>query len=87
LSSSIWTFGHVKLKKEKIMNNLKEKKDKERIIAGEPWVECYICREIFKRKRETARYCNICGHGFCEGEHGTFEGGRFGLCVRCYSGI
>ncbi len=60
--------------------------DKEKIGSGK-WVDCYICAHIYKRRRETARYCNICKRGFCEGEHGTFEGGRFGVCVRCYVGL
>ncbi len=57
--------------------------DKEKIIDGES-VNCYICEHIYKRVRGTWRYCNICGKGFCEGEHGTFEGGKFGVCIRCY---
>jgi len=59
-------------------------KGKDLINSGK-WANCYICEEIFKRKRETYRYCNICGEAFCEGEHGTFEGKKMGICVRCYS--
>ena len=59
------------------------KSDKERIESGE-WVTCYICEHVFKRKRETARYCYHCHQGFCEGEHGTFEGGKIGVCIKCY---
>ncbi len=56
--------------------------DKERIENGE-WVECRICLETFLRQRMTKRYCDTCGEGFCEGEHGNFRGGRIGVCVRC----
>ena len=58
--------------------------DKEKINEGD-WVNCYICEQVFKRKRETKRYCNDCKRGFCEGEHGTFEGGKVAYCVKCRS--
>lgn len=58
--------------------------DKEKIDAGK-WVNCYICKELFKRKRQTKRYCKHCQKGFCEGEHGTFQGGKFGICIQCYT--
>jgi len=54
-------------------------------IGREVWVPCRICWGIFERVRLTARYCNNCGRGFCEGEHGSFAGGRVAMCVRCYS--
>lgn len=54
---------------------------KELIEAGE-WAECWICRDAFRRKRETKRYCASCERGFCEGEHGNFARGR-GTCVIC----
>lgn len=56
--------------------------DKERIARGE-WVACRICLEAFARQRLTMRYCNTCGEGFCEGEHGNFRGRGGGVCVRC----
>lgn len=66
------------------MNNTDTKTAKE-MIEAEQWVNCRICESIFKRKRETFRYCHQCGNAFCEGEHGTFEGKRFGVCVKCYN--
>ena len=68
------------------MSEPNEKSGKQIIEEG-GWAECYICRGVFKRKRETARYCKHCEKGFCEGEHGTFEGGRFAVCIRCYSKV
>lgn len=64
-----------------------EMSDKAKIKQDKDWVDCYICHDVFKRRRETARYCNICEKGFCEGEHGTFEGGKFGICIRCFKGL
>jgi hypothetical protein len=58
-----------------------EKTDKELIDAGE-WAECQICKNAFRRRRQTMRYCQKCGSGFCEGEHGNFSRG-FGCCVIC----
>ncbi len=60
------------------------KTDKE-IITDGGWAECYICKALFARKRETLRYCKHCLQGFCEGEHGTFSNGRGAYCVRCAS--
>ena len=54
---------------------------KEAITRGE-WVKCWICEQVFRRKRETARYCHRCNRGFCEGEHGNFSRG-VGTCVVC----
>jgi hypothetical protein len=59
--------------------------DKDRILKDEVWVPCRICREIFLRIRLTARYCNTCGHAFCDGEHGSFAGRGPAMCVRCYN--
>ena len=53
----------------------------QKIKAG-GWVPCWICEEVFRRKRETARFCNKCKRGFCEGEHGNFAYG-VGTCVVC----
>jgi len=55
------------------------------IISAGDWADCYICEQIFKRKRLTKRYCSNCHNAFCEGEHGNFEGGRVAVCVRCFS--
>lgn len=52
---------------------------KEAIERGE-WVNCWICEEVFRRRRETRRYCHRCNRGFCEGEHGNFAFGK-GTCV------
>lgn len=60
----------------------KDNNDKAKIGEG-LWVPCRICENMFKRIRLTLRYCNNCGVGFCEGEHGTFEGKRGGYCVQC----
>lgn len=46
------------------------------------WVPCRICSDVFRRKRETRRYCMQCLNGFCEGEHGSFAYQR-GTCVIC----
>jgi len=58
------------------------------IIDGGGWATCWFCENIFRRRRETARYCYQCGRGFCEGEHGSFAaaGGRPPLpfCVNCW---
>ncbi|MCF6269455.1 MAG: hypothetical protein L3J41_07085 [Melioribacteraceae bacterium] len=58
--------------------------DKEKIANGE-WVNCYICEEVFKRQRKSKRYCHKCERAFCEGEHGTFQGGRVPVCLKCYT--
>ena len=55
--------------------------DKGRILAGE-WVPCRLCEMMFRRKRETARYCAVCENGFCEGEHGSFAYSH-GRCIVC----
>jgi hypothetical protein len=55
------------------------------LIGAGKWVPCRICWDIFMRLRLTARYCNTCKRGFCEGEHGNFTGGGGGVCVRCFS--
>ena len=52
------------------------------IIDNGGWVNCAICEDVFRRKRETARYCTVCDRGFCEGEHGSFAFGK-GTCVIC----
>ncbi len=52
---------------------------KERIEHGE-WVNCWVCENLFRRKRETKRYCMECEKGFCEGEHGSFARG-YGVCI------
>lgn len=54
---------------------------KDLIDRGE-WAECWICRDVFRRRRETKRYCASCKRGFCEGEHGNFSRNR-GTCVIC----
>ncbi len=66
------------------MNEKKEieKTDKEKIINGE-WVNCWICKNIFRRRRETKRYCDECEKAFCEGEHGSFAQKGRGLCIAC----
>lgn len=43
---------------------------------------CWICEDVFRRRRETWRYCHTCDRGFCEGEHGNFAYG-VGKCVIC----
>jgi hypothetical protein len=60
-----------------------ERTGKQKIDDGE-WADCYYCDKIFKRRTETARYCKHCERAFCEGNHGTFEGKRFGICIQCY---
>ncbi len=65
----------------------KIKTDKERILEDGVYVECYICRDIFYRKRETRLFCNNCERGFCIGEHGTFVRGQFGSCIYCHSSL
>jgi hypothetical protein len=54
---------------------------KSRIERGE-WADCWICLEVFRRRRQTMRYCNSCERGFCEGEHGTFAR-NIGQCIIC----
>jgi hypothetical protein len=48
------------------------------------WVPCRICQNAFRRLRMTARYCDTCKRGFCEGEHGNFaaKSGK-GRCTSC----
>ena len=46
-------------------------------------INCYICEQIFGRKREAAHYCRDCHRGYCEGEHGMSSGEDEGLCVAC----
>ena len=58
------------------------KTDKEKIKAGK-WVNCYLCESIFKRKRETKRYCVRCERGCCEGEHATFAQRPTCTCIVC----
>jgi hypothetical protein len=53
--------------------------DEEKIEDGK-WANCWICETVFRRKRETKRYCKKCSRGFCEGEHGTFAYG-VGTCI------
>ncbi len=54
---------------------------KDLIEKGE-WADCWICREVFRRRRQTLRYCHKCERGFCEGEHGNFSRG-VGMCIVC----
>jgi hypothetical protein len=58
-----------------------EKSAKQLIEEGE-WADCWICLEVFRRRRQTLRYCHNCERGFCEGEHGNFSRG-VGTCVIC----
>jgi len=58
-----------------------EKTDKELIESGE-WADCWVCSAVFRRRRQTLRYCAICHRGFCEAEHGNFSRG-IGICVIC----
>jgi hypothetical protein len=51
-------------------------------IESGSWVNCWICEDVFQRRRETRRYCLNCDRGFCEGEHGNFAYGK-GTCVIC----
>ena len=57
------------------------------LIEADTWASCWICESIFRRKRETFRYCIDCSDGFCEGEHGTFAHRRgrvnVGRCILC----
>lgn len=57
---------------------------KDTIAAKDKAAHCVFCEQIFKRLRGTLRYCNQCGRAFCEGEHGTFAGGRGGVCIKCF---
>ena len=52
------------------------------IIEGGEWADCWICSEVFARRRQTLRYCHKCERGFCEGEHGSFSR-NVGTCVIC----
>lgn len=61
--------------------------DKHIITVDKEWADCYICEDVFLRKRKTKRYCNSCDKGFCEGEHGSFTGGRVGICLICNTNI
>lgn len=54
---------------------------KQLIEAGE-WADCWICTEVFRRRRQTKRYCQKCERGFCEGEHGNFSH-TVARCVAC----
>jgi hypothetical protein len=51
-------------------------------IENQMWVPCRICWTVFARVRLTARYCNQCLQGFCDGEHGNMPGGS-GICLVC----
>lgn len=57
------------------------KSAKERIEEGK-WADCWLCTEVFRRRRQTARYCQWCERGFCEGEYGSFAYGK-GTCLIC----
>lgn len=52
------------------------------LIEQGKYVPCKICMEAFRRIRPSLRYCAICGHAFCEGEHGNFASG-IGRCIIC----
>lgn len=54
---------------------------REAISRGE-WVDCWLCRDVFRRQRPSLRYCSMCDRAFCEGEHGNFARGH-GRCVIC----
>jgi hypothetical protein len=56
--------------------------DKEKIETGS-WVNCWICESVFRRRRETKRYCANCKQGCCEGEHGTFAQRPVFKCIIC----
>ncbi len=61
---------------------------KELIETHWKWVPCYICQNAFGRIRLTKRYCNQCGHAFCDGEHGRFQtrgSHTTGICIKCFS--
>ena len=60
---------------------MEERTAKELIAEGE-WAECWICEEVFRRRRQTRRYCYDCERGFCEGEHGTLAWKK-GTCIIC----
>lgn len=59
-----------------------ETKTARQVIEEGGWADCWICSEVFRRRRETRRYCQTCERGFCEGEHGNFSRG-FGQCIIC----
>lgn len=61
--------------------NENDENAKELIEKGE-WVDCWICRDAFQRRRQTRRYCSKCNRGFCEGEHGNFAYNT-GRCIVC----
>ena len=65
----------------------KHKTDKERILKDKEWVDCYICSEVFYRRRETSLYCSECERGFCLGEHGTFLKGKIVSCIHCHPSL
>ena len=52
------------------------------LIEAEEWADCWICTEVFRRRRQTMRYCQKCERGFCEGEHGNFSH-NVGRCIAC----
>jgi len=58
-----------------------QSEDVEVIKAG-GWVNCWICETVFRRRRETRRYCYTCKRGFCEGEHGSFAS-KPARCIVC----
>lgn len=60
-----------------------EKETDREIIEDDRWATCWICEDVFRRKRGTKRYCDECGRGFCEGEHGSFAQQNRGLCLEC----
>lgn len=62
-----------------------ERTAKQIILEDGDWADCWICRDIFKRRTPTRRYCYHCERGFCEGIHGTFEGKKMGMCLKCYN--
>ena len=58
-----------------------------KLIDDGRWAECWICYKIFGRQRKTNQYCHRCQRGFCNGEHGSWQGVQNGkgypLCVVC----
>lgn len=52
------------------------------LIESGNWAMCWICETVFRRKRETKRYCSKCLRGWCEGEHGNFAYNT-GKCIVC----
>jgi hypothetical protein len=46
----------------------KGRSDKDRITSGRR-VNCWICETVFRRKRETKRYCRVCKPGDAKGEY------------------